>query len=165
MDSDLTGWQSFMKRAERHGADAPTLWGALIRSEEEEWMIASTHPFPSGWAGYRQWRCRWRIENSGFRELKEGWHLERAPWSYTDEGVVAARVTFTLVAFNVAQIAKTAQGRRLTDRCIRRLRRELAPQYGLAPVIVFTEDAFGIFHIEEVVAALGVPPGASLRHY
>jgi hypothetical protein len=78
---------------------------------------------------------------------------------------VAARVAFTLVAFNVAQVAKTAQGRRLTDRGIRRLRRELAPRYGLAPVIVFTKDAFGIFHIEEVMEALGVPPGASLRHH
>jgi hypothetical protein len=171
-DGDLTGWDSFMKAAQRYEVDTPTLWGALIHSVDaedpssrEEWMIASTHPFPSGWAGYCQWRCRWRIENSGFRELKEGWHLERAPWSYTDDRVVAARVAFTLMAFNVAQIAKTVQGQQLTDRGIRRLRRELAPQYGVAPVILFTKNAFGIFHIEEVMEALGVPPGASLRHY
>jgi len=144
MDGDLTGWDSFMKAARSYGVDNPTLWGALIHSVDvddpsrrEEWMIASTHPFPSAWAGYRQWRCRWRIENTGFRELKEGWHLERAPWSYTDDMVVAARVAFTLIAFNVAQIARTAQGRRLTDRGIRRLRRELMPEYGPAPVIAW----------------------------
>lgn len=89
--------------------------------------------------------------------------MERAPWSYTEDPVVAARLSFTLVAFNVAQIAKTAQGRRLTDRGIRRLRRELAPEYGPASVIVFTENAFGVFHIEEVMEALGLPPAASLR--
>jgi hypothetical protein len=172
MDGDLTGWDSFVKAARSYGVDNPTLWGALIHSVDvedpsrrEEWMIASTHPFPSAWAGYRQWRCRWRIENTGFRELKEGWRLERAPWSYTDDMVVAARVAFTLIAFNVAQIARTAQGRQLTDRGIRRLRRELMPEYGPAPVIVFTTEAFGVFHIEEVAEALGVPPASSLRRH
>lgn len=91
-------------------------------------------------------------------ELKMSGHWERAPWSYTEDAVVAGRV-----AFNVAQIAKTAQRRRLTDRGIRRLRRELTPECGPRPVIVFTEDAFGLFHIEEVIEALGFPPAASLR--
>ena len=169
MDGDLTSWESFLEAAANYGQDSPTLWGALIHAvdvedqEEEEWGLVSTHAFRSGLAGYRKWRQRWRIENTGFRELKEGWNLERAPWSYTEDTVVAARLAFTLVAFNVAQIAKTAQGRRLTDRGIRRLRRELAPEYGPAPVIVFTEDAFGVFHIEEVMEALGLPPAASLR--
>jgi len=172
MDSDLTGWDSFVQAARGYEVDSPTLWGALIHSVDvedptctEEWMLASTHSFPSAWAGYCKWRCRWRIENTGFRELKEGWHLERAPWSYTDDTVVAARVAFTLIAFNVAQIAKTAQGRQLTDRGIRRLRRELRPEYGPAPVIVFTKEAFGVFHIEEVMEALGVAPAFSLRRH
>ncbi|MEA3459894.1 MAG: transposase [Chloroflexota bacterium] len=172
MDSDLTSWDSFLEAAASYGVENPTLWGALIHAvdaedptEEEDWGLVSTCSFSSGWAGYRKWRQRWRIENTGFRELKEGWHLEGAPWSYTEDTVVAARLAFTLVAFNVAQIAKTAQGRRLTDRGIRRLRRELAPEYGPAPVIVFTEDAFGVFHIEEVMEALGFPPAASLRRH
>jgi len=172
MDADLTGWDSFMKAATSYGVHNPTLWGALIHAvdvddptDTEHWGLVSTYPFNSAWAGYRKWRCRWRIENTGFRELKEGWHLERAPWSYTDDTVVAARVAFTLMAFNVAQIAKTAQGRQLTDRGIRRLRRELVPEYGPAPVIVFTKEAFGVFHIEEVMEVLGVAPAFSLRKY
>lgn len=170
MDDSLTSWASFCQTAECYGVSHPRLWAALIRAtdvadphETEEWAIVSTHAFASAWAGYRQWRSRWRIENTGFRELKEGWHLERAPWSYTDDTVVAARVAFTLMAFNVAQIAKTAQGRRLTKLGIRRLRRELISQYGSPPVIVFTQHAFGIFHIEEIVEVLGVPPDFSLR--
>ena len=170
MANDLTTWDSFLQAAEGYGHPEAALWGCLIQAvdvadpdEQEDWALASTYPFNSAWAGYRKWRNRWRIENSGFRELKEGWHLERAPWSYTNSTVVAARVAFTLIASNVAQIAKTAQGRRLTDRGIRRLRRELAQEYGPAPVVVFTKEAFGVFHIEEIMTAIGLPPDASLR--
>jgi hypothetical protein len=168
--SDLTSWQSFVTSAHAYGAVHPSLWGTLIHSvnvdepnEAEDWALVSTKAFHSAWAGYRCWRKRWHIENNGFRELKEGWHLERAPWSYTNATIVAARVTFTLTAFNVAQIAKTAHGRQLTHHGIRRLRRELAAQYGPAPVVVFTNDAFGIFHIEEIMALIGLPPKFSLR--
>jgi hypothetical protein len=170
MARELTSWDSFCEAGRSYGIEEPSLWGCLIRSTDvedptatEEWGLVSTYPFPSGWAGYCQWRNRWRIENTGFRELKEGWHLEAAPWSYTQDVVVAARVAFTLIAFNVSQIARTWQGRQMTARGIRKLRGEMAKEYGQAPVIVFTKDAYGIFHIEEVMAALGVPPAASLR--
>jgi len=63
----------------------------------------------------------------------------------------------------VAEIAKTTQGRQLTSRGIRRLRRELNQEVGSAPVIVFAADAYGIFDIEEVMTALGKPPIHSLR--
>lgn len=170
MASELTSWHSFVEAAAAYGVEHPTLWGALIHSMDrsdpakiEDWALAGTHPFPSGRVGYERWRGRWCIENSGFRELKEGWHLERAPWSWTDDKVVSARVTFTLIAYNIAQLAKTARGRQLTDRGIRRLRRELVTEYGPAPVVVFSKDAYGIFHIEEIMALLGAPPKHSLR--
>ena len=146
------------------------MWGCLIGATDvedgtntEEWALVSTHPFSSAWEGYRQWRNRWCVENTGFRELKEAWHLEEAPWSYTQDVVVAARVAFTLVAFNVAQLARTWQGKQLMARGIRKLRGEMAKEYGQAAVVVFTRDTYGVFHIEEVMAALGVPPSVSLR--
>jgi hypothetical protein len=170
MTEGLSSWDSFLEAAQGYGVEKPSLWGCLIRatdveapSDTQEWGLVSTHPFASGWAGYRHWRKRWRVENSGFRELKEGWHLERAPWSYTQEVVVAARVAFTLIAFNVAQIAKTWQGRQLTARGVRKLREELAKEYGPAPVVIFAQEVYGVFHIEEVMAAVGLPPAASLR--
>jgi len=89
--------------------------------------------------------------------------LEKAPWSYTDAGIVLARVTFTLLAFNIAQIAKTKRGLQLTQTGIRRLRRHLRHEVGLAPVIVFAAGAYGIFGIEEIMIALGKPP-AHLLH-
>lgn len=78
-----------------------------------------------------------------FVSYKEGW-LEKAPWSYTPEAMVLARVTLTLIAAHVAEIAKTAQGRGLTGQGIRRLRRELNREVGLAPVTVFAAGAYGM---------------------
>lgn len=167
---ELQRWDSFVQAAAAHGEFNPVLWGCGITSvdqsnpgDKEEWALISTRPFNTGWQGYTFWRQRWSIENNGFRELKEGWLLEKAPWSYTQEALVLARVTFTLIAANVAEIAKTTQGRQLTSRGIRRLRRELNQEVGSAPVIVFAADAYGIFDIEEVMTALGKPPIHSLR--
>jgi hypothetical protein len=59
-------------------------------------------PFASGWSAYTFWRQRWHIEDDGLHERKEGWLLQKDPWSYTQEALVLARVTFTLIAYNVA---------------------------------------------------------------
>lgn len=167
----LTRWPSLQESAQKAGyvGEFP-LWGCAIHatdpdddSYEENWALVSTAPFPTGWQAYTFWRQRWCIENNGFRELKEGWHLEKAPWSYSDYTVVLARVTFTLLAFNVAQLAKTKRGEQLTRTGIRRLRRHLRHEVGIAPVIVFADGAYGIFNIEEVMIALGKPPLHSLR--
>jgi hypothetical protein len=169
---ELRRWDSFVQAAATYGEFNPTLWGCGIHSSDqadpsnqEDWALISTRPFSSGWQAYTFWRQRWHIENDGFRELKEGWLLEKAPWSYTQEALVLARVTFTLIAYNVAEIAKTADGRRLTGQGIRRLRRQLNREVGQAPVIVFAAGAYGIFDIEEVMSALGKPPLHSLRRH
>ncbi len=95
----------------------------------------------AGRQAYTFWRQQWHIENDGFRELKASWLLEKAPWSCTQEVLVLARVTFSLITTNVSEIAKTAQGRRLTGQGIRRLRRKLNREVGLVPVIVFAAGA------------------------
>ena len=166
----MRDWQSFCQAAGEYGEKTASLWACAIQTvdlakpdETREWALVSTHAFPSAWKGYTLWRNRWRIENSGFRELKEGWHIEKAPWSYTHEAAVKGRVAFTLMAFNVAQIAKTSRGRQLTDRGIRRLRMELVSEYGPAPVVVIAGDVYGIFHIEEIAAAFGAPPAFRLQ--
>lgn len=168
-ESELRSWDSWVQATRAAGAPEATLWGCLLHAVDadthavEEWALVSTHAFSTGWQGYTFWRQRWHIENNGFREFKEGWHAEEAPWTHHDDGVVWARVTFTCVAFNTAQIAKTAAGRRLSHLGIRRLRRELTRQIGPAPVIVFARGCYGIFDIEEIVTALGAPPTFSLQ--
>ena len=135
----------------------------------------ATAPFNTAWQGYTFWRNRWTIENSGFRELKEGWHLEEALWTFRNTVVAAARLTFTLIAYNVAQIAKSKVAERLKARGIRKLRQELNRQFGFrsSPVIVFAAGAFTILHLEELVVLLGGKPpqfsfgrpGGDMTHY
>lgn len=163
--SDLDDWDSFVASAQALGVVQPSLSAYAIQSTPldppgpaEEWALVSTAPFATAWQAYSFWRNRWLVENSGFRELKEGWHLEEALWTFHNPVVAAARVAFTLVAFNVAQIARTRPGQRLQARGIRRLRRELNRRFGSVPIIVFAAGAFAILHIEELVSLLGGPP-------
>ena len=169
--SNLDDWDSFLATAQTLGVDQPTLSAYAIQgipvddpAQVEEWALVSTAPFPTAWQAYTFWRNRWLVENNGFRELKEGWHLEEALWTFHNPVVAAARVAFTLVAFNVAQIARTKPGQHLAARGIRRLRRELNRRVGLAPIIVFAAEAFAVLHIEDLVALLGgQPPLFSFR--
>ena len=165
---DLNDWEGFVEAAQALGVETPTLSGYAIQSnpvdkpeEKQEWALVATAPFNTAWQAYTFWRNRWTIENSGFRELKEGWHLEEALWTFRNTVIAAARLTFTLVAYNVAQIAKSKVAQRLQVRGIRKLRQELNRQFGFrsSPVIVFAAGAFAILHIEELVVLLGgLPP-------
>jgi hypothetical protein len=169
---DLDDWDSFVASAQALDVAQPSLSAYAIQSTPldppgpvEEWALVSTAPFPTAWQAYAFWRNRWLIENCGFRELKEGWHLEEALWTFHHPGVAAARVAFTLVACNVAQVARTLPGQRLQARGIRRLRRELNRRFRSVPVIVFAAGAFTVLHIEELVGLLGgAPPQFSFRH-
>ena len=169
---DLDDWDSFVETAHDELAiDTPTLSAYAIASypldapdEKEAWALVSTAPFNSPWKAYTSWRDRWCIENCGFREVKEGWHLEKALWTFWDLTVATARVTFTLMAYNVAQIAKTKAGERLAKLGIRRLRKEINRAFGSVPIIVFAQDAYAVLHIEELVEILGgFPPQFSFR--
>jgi len=164
---DLNDWEGFVEAAQALGIENPTLSGFAIRSDQigkdgklEEWALVSTSPFHTAWQAYTFWRNRWTIENSGFRELKEGWHLEEALWTFRNTVVAAARLTFTLIAYNVAQIAKSKVAERLKVRGIRKLRQELNRQFGFrsSPVIVFAGGAFTVLHLEELVVLLGGKP-------
>ena len=164
---DLNDWEGFIEAAQNLSVEAPTLSGFAIQSDfvdksgnKEEWALVATAPFNTAWQGYTFWRNRWTIENSGFRELKEGWHLEEALWTFHNTVIAAARLTFTLIAYNVAQIAKSKSAHRLQARGIRKLRQALNRQFGFrtSPVIVFAANAFTILPLEELVAFLGGPP-------
>lgn len=164
---NLNDWEGFVQASQALGIENPTLSGFAIQSDQldkdgkpEQWALVATAPFNTAWQGYTFWRNRWTIENSGFRELKEGWHLEEALWTFHNTVVAAARLTFTLVAYNVAQIAKSKVAERLRVRGIRKLRQELNRQFGFrsSPVIVFAAGAFTILHLEELVVLLGGKP-------
>lgn len=164
---ELNDWEGFIEAAHVLDVEKPTLCGFAIQSDQlgkdgkpEEWALVATAPFNTAWQAYTFWRNRWTIENSGFRELKQGWHLEEALWTFRNTRIVAARLTFTLIAYNVAQIAKSKVAERLKARGIRKLRQALNRQFGFrsSPVIVFAAGAFTILPLEELVALLGGAP-------
>ncbi len=163
--NDLNDWDSFLETAQTLEVEDPVLSAYAIQEyplddpdDQKEWALVSTAPFKTAWKAYGFWRNRWLIENSGFRELKEGWYLEKALWTFSNLVVATARVAFTLIAYNIAQIAKTKAGERLTAQGIRKLRRELNEHFGSVPIIVFAKDAYAVLHVEELVHLLGGKP-------
>ena len=92
------------------------------------------------------------IENTAFRELKQGWCLESYPKK--TEAAVRGHVFLTLLTFTLANAFRTELGQELANRGVRRQRAE--EQVG--KVVIFAGDYYGFFDIEEVFILLGVVP-------
>lgn len=166
---DFETWPSFMEAAAGYDAPAARLWACLVRERApadqplaEAVALVSTRAWSQPQAAFLAYRDRWVIEDDTFRELKEGWGLERAPWG-TQSNTVHGRVTLTLLAFNTAQLYRTQGGKRLADKGIRRLRHLYQRDLGAAPVVVYLDGCYGVFALEEVLALLGAPVRQSLR--
>lgn len=97
------------------------------------------------------------IENTAFRELKQGWLLKRYPKKTM--GAIRGHVFLTLVAFTLANAFRTKLGQELAKNGVRRQR--AAEETGV--VIVFTDDHYAIFDIEEVFILLGMVPKHCLK--
>jgi len=133
--SELDSWDGFVEAAARYQVRTAGLWACLIRDvtaeselPPEEQMIAlvSTRAWKDGFAALQAYRPRWHIEDDSFRELKEGWRLEKQRWG-RDLAAVQAGVTLTCLAFNTAQVYRLQAGQRLASLAIRRLRRLREP--------------------------------------
>ena len=181
--SDLRLWDSFVEAAAGLGAADPTLWVGFLRDvtpdppptdpppatapatdsaeTEPPRALVSTRAWPTGFAAYQAYRPRWHIENDQFRELKEGWDLERQRWG-RDPAVALARLTLTCLAFNTAQLYRTRHGATLAGRAIRRLRRSHRPALGAAPAVIYLQGCYAAFALEELLVILGHPPRDSL---
>ena len=123
-------WPSFVEAAAKYGAADARLWACLVWERapaapplEEATALVSTREWAQPTAAFQAYRDRWHIEDDTFRELKEGWGLERQQWG-TQPATVRGRVALTLLAFNTAQLYRTQAGQRLADKGIRRLRQQ-----------------------------------------
>ena len=100
------------------------------------------------------YRRRQGIENQGFRELKQGWHLGKFPGK--SFSAVLFHTLITLMLYDAATCYKTEKEERLSDMGIRALReKEIGPFYG---VIVYIGNYFGVFDLEEFLYLIGKPP-------
>ncbi len=92
------------------------------------------------------------IENTAFRELKQGWGLKQYPKKTA--AAVRGHVFLTLLTFTLTNAFRTAVGQTLAAHGIRRQRAE----EHTAKIIVFADEHYAIFDIEEVFILLGVVP-------
>jgi hypothetical protein len=97
------------------------------------------------------YRKRQRIENCGFRELKQGYKINKFP-SRRFNGIFA-HLVLTLMVFNFVAAFKTEAGDELADLGIRRLHRHMS----YLGVIVYCAPHFGILLAEEILELVGVP--------
>lgn len=126
------------------------------------WALVCTRRFADGYAALQAFRPRWHIENDGYRELKEGFGLEARRWG-RDAAAAHCRTTLTILAFNTAQVYRGRGGEWLAKLGIRRLRRQIQADLGRLPVVIFTEDCYGVMAVEELLTAVGFPAKQGLR--
>ncbi len=94
---------------------------------------------------------RQRIENAGFRELKQGYKINRFP-SRKFNGVLA-HVIITLLVYNFVSAYKTEAGGKIADLGLRRLHRHV----GYLAAIIYAWPHYGVLRVNEVLALVGVP--------
>jgi hypothetical protein len=165
---DLTSWDGKTLAAATAGVPDATLWACLIRdvttpeaAQEPPIALVSTRRWQHGFAALQAYRPRWHIEDDTYRELKEGWGLEKQPWG-RDLAAARGRVTLTCLAFNTAQVYRLRAGQQLAAVAIRRLRRRRERALGNAPAVIYLAGCYGVFALEELLSLLGAPARESL---
>jgi hypothetical protein len=165
---ELTSWDGFIEKAASYGVADASLWACLIRDVTSEEAAAeppralvSTRKFSDGFAALQAFRPRWHIEDDAYRELKEGWGLEKQRWG-RDFAAALGRTTLTCLAFNTAQVYRLQAGERLASLAIRRLRRLRQHELGNAPAVIYLAGCYGVFALEELLSLLGTPVRESL---
>ncbi len=166
--SELTSWDGFTQAAASYGVSDASLWACLIRdvttqesAQEAPRALVSTRQWTEGFAALQAFRPRWHIEDDAYRELKEGWGLEKQRWG-RDLAAAVGRTTLTCLAFNTAQVYRLRAGERLASVGIRRLRRHRQRELGAAPAVIYVAGCYGVFSLEEVLRLLGTAPRESL---
>ena len=165
---ELSSWEGFTQAAASDGMPDASLWACLIRdvttqeaAAEPPRALVSTRRFSDGFAALQAFRPRWHIEDDTYRELKEGWGLEKQRWG-RDVAAALGRTTLTCLAFNTAQVYRLQAAERLASMAIRRLRRQRQRELGNAPAVIYLAGCYGVFALEELLGLLGTPARESL---
>jgi hypothetical protein len=134
-----------------------TAWAGHVSAPGKETVFLTSLSVGVPLAVLDLYDLRSLIENTAFRELKQGWCLECYPKKTA--AAVRGHVLLTVLTFTLVNAFQTRQGHRLAQQGIRRQRAET----DCGQVIVFAGDHYGIFDIEEVFILLGIVPTTCLR--
>jgi len=102
-----------------------------------------------------QYDLRSEIENQGFRELKQGYHLLKYPQK--TEAAVRAHAVLTLIIYSLVNAYKSEQGQRLAHLGIRRWRGKQMGQ-SIHKMIVYYEGIYGVVDVEELFYLMDMTP-------
>lgn len=130
--------------------------------ESQRMAVVTPREYDDPWVMWAHWGKRWRIENSGNRELKEGFLLEKGLWS-DHPTAVALSVLLRVIAYNTFRLYVSAQGQGWVIRGLRELHREVFARGGMF-VVVEAGEYFGVFSVVEFAQLLGKPPRLQGRH-
>jgi hypothetical protein len=102
-----------------------------------------------------QYDLRSEIENQGFRELKQGYHLLKYPQKTVS--AVRAHAVLTLIIYSLVNTYKSEHGQRLAHLGIRRWRWKQMGQ-SIHKMIVYYEGIYGIVDVEELFYLMDMTP-------
>ena len=102
-----------------------------------------------------QYDLRSEIENQGFRELKQGYHLLKYPQKTGP--AVRSHAVLTLVIYSLVNAYKSQRGQRLAHLGIRRWRGKQMGQ-SIHKMIIYYEGIYGIVDVEELFYLLDMTP-------
>jgi hypothetical protein len=102
-----------------------------------------------------QYDLRSEIENLGFRELKQGYHLLKYPQKTV--AAVQAHVGLTLIIYSMVNAYKSEQGQQLAHLGIRRWRGKQMGE-SIHKMIVYYEGIYGIVDVEELFYLMDMTP-------
>lgn len=146
-------------RANPINALVVTHWRAKPYKPAQQPVFLTTLPITQPLRILDLYDLRSLIENTAFRELKQGWHLLRFP--KRNPQAVRSHVYLTLLCFTVVNAYHSHQGQSLMQNGIRQQRLH---SFAALLVMVVDDEAgyFAFFHLEELLILLGHPPDVCL---
>jgi hypothetical protein len=107
-----------------------------------------------------QYDLRSEIENRGFRELKQGYHLLKYPQK--TEAAVRAHAILTVIIYSMVNAYKSERGQQLAHLGIRRWRGKQMGE-SIHKMIVYYEGIYGIVDVEELFYLIDMTPKELFR--
>jgi hypothetical protein len=122
----------------------------------EVMAIVSPREYRDPWLMWREWRRRWRVENTGFHELKEGYLLEKGVWGRCAQAI-ALSILLRVIAYNTCRLYASSHGRGWTIRGLRAMQREVFDAAGMF-IIAEAAGEYAVLRAKEMLYLLGKPP-------
>jgi hypothetical protein len=130
-------------------------WDGKDYEAGEEKVFLTILPVSGPLRVLEHYDLRSEVENQGFRELKQGYHLLKYPQK--TGSAIRAHAVLTLVIYSLVNAYKSQRGQCLAHLGIRRWRGKQMGQ-SIHKMIVYYEGIYGIVDVEELFYLLDMTP-------